>query len=130
MSCKGLHCPSCKSGGGIGAIVAVIIGLIAVGNMAAIGHAAGHIVHEIIIGLFILAGIAGLGFGIPLAIVMAVYRREPKVEIFPNQQSIPARKPTIITTSVIPRSIQNGEVTSESYGQTWPVFIDRESHNG
>ena len=75
MSCKGLHCEGCGKGAGIGgAVIALIVLAVIVGNGRAINHAIGHAVHELIMGLFILAIIAIIATAVPISIVFAITR--------------------------------------------------------
>jgi hypothetical protein len=93
MRCPGIHCDGCNSGSGIGIIIAAIIGLLIFSTTAI----ASRIIHDIIIGVFILTGIVGLSIGIPVAIVIAITRRNHLVKFYPVNQ------PRAITTvKVIP----------------------------
>jgi hypothetical protein len=91
MGCKGIHCPGCKSGSGIGIGIALAAGLFLYNSIVTLSH----VIHEIIIGLFILAGIAGVSFGIPVAIVIAITRRNNLVKFYP------LNRPRMITTAKV-----------------------------
>lgn len=122
MRCPGIHCDGCNSGSGIGLAIAAIIGLLIFSTTAI----ASRIIHDIIIGVFVLTGIAGLSIGIPVAIVIAITRRGNLVKFHPITRpraiqsakvitpTVQAIRPPIHVDSVITPIIRQDSVISNS----------------